>query len=278
MPTHVSFEAQCFCQFLGASEQRTRLTTCLMDNKTDTKPSSIKEVLAIVENAKTYFRSQLVKLSDEGGMTKEIYIRYLSFQYHLTKGVQRHFLKIAGHPSLSNKQTLREFLFRFAMEEEPHYRVAEVDLERMEEKPLPCPSDVSLWWAYFDKIVEERPFVRLGATCVLENLGAGAGNLGHELLENAPFLNRSNTRFLEIHFHEILPHGDQIIAALERVPLDQKNVADLKEGANIGAIMYLRLANWAIGMDPLTKAFDATSSLERIEIGEYADLEELVAY
>ena len=36
----------------------------------------------------------------------------------------------------------------------------------------------------------------------------------HQLLARAPFLNRLNTRFIEIHFHEELPHGDQIISAL----------------------------------------------------------------
>ncbi len=209
-----------------------------------------------------------------------MYVRYLSFQYHLTKGVQRHFMKVAGHPRLSGKNRLREFLFKFALEEEPHYRVAEVDLDRMGEKPLPCPVDVSLWWAYFDQIVEHRPFVRLGATCVLENLGAGAGTLGHRLLDEAPFLNKSNTRFLTIHFHELLPHGDQIISALASAPLEPLDVEELVEGANIGSILYLRMVGWAMMTDPLTsRFFSAASSLQRSEEGaRYADLEELIAY
>lgn len=240
----------------------------------------MNEVLAIVENAKDIFASQLRETSARGGLSREMYVRYLSFQYHLTKGVQRHFMKIAGHPRLSGKNRLREFLFKFALEEEPHYRVAEVDLERMGEKPLPCPVDVSLWWAYFDQIVEQRPFVRLGATCVLENFGAGAGALGHRLLDEAPFLNKSNTRFLTIHFHELLPHGDQIISALASAPLEPIDAEELAEGANIGAIMYLRMAAWAMLADPLTSQhFSPFSSLHRSEEGaRYADLEELVAY
>lgn len=240
----------------------------------------MQEVLEIVEKAKTIFAAQLAGLSTRGGLTREMYVRYLSFQYHLTKGVQRHFLKVAGHPRLSGKNLLREFLFKFGLEEEPHYRVAEVDLDRMGEKPLPCPLDVSLWWAYFDQIVEHRPFVRLGATCVLENLGAGAGALGHRLLDEAPFLTKSNTRFLTIHFHELLPHGDQIIGALTSAPLEPMDLEELVEGANIGAILYLRMAAWATQTDPLTcESFDPTSSLRRTEEGaSYADLEELVAY
>ena len=236
-------------------------------------------VLAVVETAKSVFRTKLQSVAESGGMTREMYLRYLSFQYHLTKGVQRHFLKVAGHPRLARKNTLREFLFKFGLEEEPHYKVAEVDLERLGEKPLPCPMDVSMWWAYFDQIVEHRPFVRLGATCVLENLGAGAGSLGHDLLDNAPFLNKSNTRFITIHFHELLPHGDQIIAALDRVPLDEQDIEELVEGANVGSILYLRLAMWALGQDELTcKHFNPTSTIERYEDGDYAELEALVSY
>jgi len=240
----------------------------------------MNEVIEIVEKAKAVFATQLQALSASGGMSREIYVRYLSFQYHLTKGVQRHFLKVAGHPRLSGKTGLRNFLFKFGLEEEAHYKVAEIDLDRMGVKPLPCPLDVSLWWAYFDQIVEQRPFVRLGATCVLENLGAGAGALGHRLLDEAPFLNKGNTRFLTIHFHELLPHGDQIISALTSAPLEPLDIEELIEGANIGSILYLRMAAWAMRSDPLTSEwFDPSSTLERTEDGAaYADLEELVAY
>ncbi len=246
---------------------------------TNTNSEKLASVLAVVETAKSVFRSKLQSVAESGGMTREMYLRYLSFQYHLTKGVQRHFLKVAAHPRLARKNTLREFLFKFGLEEEPHYKVAEVDLLRLGEQPLPCPMDVSMWWAYFDQIVEQRPFVRLGATCVLENLGAGAGMLGHALLDSAPFLNKSNTRFLTIHFHELLPHGDQIIAALDRVPLDEQDIAELVEGANVGSILYLRLAMWALGQDELTcQHFNPASTIARYEDGDYADLETLVSY
>lgn len=242
--------------------------------------TNLDPVLEIVEKAKRVFASQLQELTTRGGLTRDMYVRYLTFQYHLTKGVQRHFLKVAGHPRLSGKAGLRSFLFKFGLEEEAHYKVAEIDLERMGEKPLDCPLDVSLWWAYFDQIVEHRPFVRLGATCVLENLGAGAGALGHRLLDEASFLNKANTRFLTIHFHELLPHGDQIINALSSAPLEAVDIDELIEGANIGSIIYLRMAAWAIQSDPLTSVhFTSNSSLHRSEEGaEYAELEELVAY
>jgi len=212
-------------------------------------------VLAVVDKAKAAFREKLDAISKSGGITKEMYLRYLSFQHHLTNGVQKHFLTCAGHPSMSNKRKLREFLFHFGLEEEPHFYVAELDLRQLGYQPLACPLDVALWWAYFDRIVVDRPFVRLGATCVLENLGAGAGSLGHDLLKHAPYLNKENTRFIQIHFHEVLPHGDQIIGALKSVPLQESEISDLIEGANTGAILYLRMANWALGLDDLTSEF-----------------------
>jgi len=220
----------------------------------------MERVLSVVERAKEIFHADLLWLSGHGGMTRPIYIRYLSFQHHLTKGVQRHFLAIAAHPSLAGRRKFRDFLYRFALEEEPHFDIARHDLESMGESPLSCPLDVKLWWSYFDNIVPSRPFVRLGATCVLENLGAGAGTLGHQLLNEAPFLNESNTRFLQIHFHEELPHGDQILAALNAASPTEEETMDLVEGAKTGAVLYLRMARWAMGIkDP---ANDVSLDLE----------------
>ena len=50
---------------------------------------------------------------------------------------------------------------------------------------------------------------------------------------NAPFLNSSNTRCLAIHFHEILPHGDEIIGALESAPLDKDDLSLLRKGMDL---------------------------------------------
>ena len=236
---------------------------------------SLASVIDVVTRARTVLHQDIENMSASGGFTREIYHRYISFQYHLTKGVQRSILKCVGHPDLSGKKQLRKFLFSFALEEEPHFKVAESDLRNMGLTPMKMPLDVALWWTYFDRIVEEKPFVRLGTTCVLENLGAGAGPLVRPLFEKAGFLNRKNTRFLEIHLHEILPHGDQIFDALRSVSLDQTNLEHLIEGANTGSIMYLRLAKWAMGTDELTSRFDCVSSMSRREDGVYEDLQTL---
>lgn len=225
-------------------------------------------LLKVVTSAQDVFHQMLVDVDARGGLTREIYIRYLSMQYHLTKGVQRHFLTVAAHPTLAGRRKFREFLFDFALEEEPHYRVAERDLEGLGEVPRECELDTALWWAYFDRVVLERPFVRLGTTAVLENLGVGAGALGHDLLRRAEFLTRSTTRFLEIHFHEVLPHGDQILQALTDAKVTPEEMADLVEGANTGARMYLRMAATALGVERLSSEFPVAVRGWRKELAE----------
>lgn len=68
--------------------------------------------------------------------------------------------------------------------------------------------------------------------------------------------------------HEELPHGDQIIAALSEIKLTDQEIEDLVTGARQGAIMYLRMADWALDADPLQKAFAAehevTASASRL--------------
>jgi Iron-containing redox enzyme len=216
----------------------------------------MEQVLNEVERAQRIFHEDLMCIAATGGLTREIYVRYLSFQHHLTRGVQRHFLAIVGHPTLIGRRKLRDFLYRFAIEEEPHYQIAADDLRALGTTPLAAPLDVRLWHAYFESILATRPFVRLGATCVLENLGAGAGELGHRLLESAAFLNDRNTRFLQIHFHEDLPHGAQIVDALTATDLTPQELDDLVEGARSGAVLYLRMARWALELPDVSRLFD----------------------
>jgi hypothetical protein len=222
----------------------------------------MQEVLNVVTKAKTIFRQKLEQVEQAGGLTLEQYARYLSMQFHLTRNVQRHFFAIAGHPSLLGKGKLREFLVAFGMEEELHYKIACKDLEHLGQSVLPIPLYVKLWWAYFDAVITSRPLVRLGATCVLENLGSGGGDVVKRLLHHAPFINERNSRFLKIHIHEELPHGDWIISVLKETALDPTNLMDLREGAETGAILYLRMMDWAFDTDPLCSALQTAPEAE----------------
>lgn len=212
----------------------------------------MKNVLSIVKDAQQQFAKVLGDLSKNGGLTKDRYQRFLSMQYHLTNGVQKHFFAAAANPMMTSKKSLRKFLLNFGDEEETHFQIAQKDLENLGESLLPAPLDVKLWWAFFDRIVPERPFVRLGATCILENISGDARDTIKKLIADASYLTPRNTRFLVIHQHEELPHGDQIIDALKGADLNAEQLADLEEGAGYGTTLYLRMFQWVItGKDHL---------------------------
>jgi len=200
-----------------------------------------------VRTAQKEFHARLLEVERTGGLTPHRYARFLSMQYHLTRGVQRHFYCIAGNEDLASRRGLRKFLVEFANEEELHFQIAERDLLAMGEKPLPRPLDVSLWWAYFDSIVATRPFVRLGATAILENLSGQSQELISRIMSNAPHINQANSRFIVIHRHDKLPHGDQVLEALASTSLEPRHTADLEEGAETAMVLYFRLADWAFG-------------------------------
>lgn len=204
------------------------------------------ELVEVVEASKTEFRSMLESMmKSDGSMPKEIYRRYLNLQYHLTNGVQRHFFIAASHPDLSSKKSLREFLFNFGNEEEPHYEIAGRDLKSLGyETTVEAPFDVKLWWAYFNSVVYERPFLRLGATCILENLGSGSADLITSMFKNSDYITPRNSVFFKIHRHDdSLPHGDEILKALKNANLNDEQYADLVNGAKQGWIMYSRMMN-----------------------------------
>jgi hypothetical protein len=212
----------------------------------------MNKVIENIKKAQELFRSRMQWFKEKGGITEEFYVRLLSMEYHLTNGVQRHFLGVAAHPSMAKKKALRKFLFDFANEEELHYLIAKKDLENMGREPYECTIDIQLWKSYFDSIIQEKPFLRLGGTCILENITAGARDLTRDLLKSAKFLNEKNTRFVVIHQHtEDVPHGDQIIEALTNAKLSDQEMSDLIEGCRISTILFMRMIDWCISGDEI---------------------------
>ena len=114
-----------------------------------------------------YSQDQLAELIartlSKGEINKEIYQRYLSMQYHLTKGVQKYFIIAAANHDLCKRKQFRNYLVNFANEEELHYLVAGNDLRQMGLEILPELFDVTLWHAYFEQVVLDggSPFVRI---------------------------------------------------------------------------------------------------------------------
>lgn len=212
----------------------------------------MKQVAAEVKQAQELFRNRFLRMREIGGLTKERYIRFLSMQYHLTKGVQRHFMAIAASPITAKKRELRKWLINFAQEEEFHYEIARADLKELGTDPLSIPLDTQLWWNYFDQIVPDHPFIRLGATCVLENIADGSSDLLDDMIAKTDFLNPKNLRFLLIHRHgPNLAHGDQILEALSNANLSEEELNDVIDGARKATTFYLRFAHWIINGEDL---------------------------
>lgn len=209
----------------------------------------MNELMEVIRASQCEFAALLRRARTSGRLTIQQYQRYLSMQYHTTRGVQGYFMRAAAHGDLVRKKALRKFLFDFANEEEQHYLVAAGDLARMNLPVLAEPFDVTLWHAYFRSVVDERPFIRLGAACVLENLAGGDAREETRAALVAPFLNVANTRFVVLHQHEAIPHGDQIVGALSSAGLDPAQTADLVVGAKQGMVMFLRLIEWALFPD-----------------------------
>ena len=208
--------------------------------------SGWRQLLDVVEAAQRRFAAMVGTLPVAEGLPHSVYVRFLSMQHALTKGVQKHFLAMAAHPELQGRTHLRRFLIDFGLEEEPHYALAKQDLDRLGAAVVPPPIDVALWWAYFDGVVPTRPFVRLGATCVLESISAQANPRIRELLANSPFLDASNTKFVVLHQHEVVPHGDQVLGEIERADLTEQQLATLVEGARAAELFYLRMTGWVL--------------------------------
>ena len=230
-----------------------------------------------VAEAQERFARLLAETLREHPTTRQQYERYLSFQYHLTKDVQVYFLAIAAHRDLARRRKLREFLYHFANEEELHYLVAAKDLAALGLAPGPISIDVELWHAYFRSVVHQRPFVRLGAAAILENISAGPAREWVQKALRGDFLDRSNTKFIVLHQHETLPHGTQVLEALATAELEPRHVEDLVEGARKGTVLYLRMAEWALRADSAARICDlsgtAISDTEARRIAEFDERE-----
>lgn len=201
----------------------------------------------VISGAQSDFQKLLegVDQLHPSGISEAHYVRYLSMQFNLVRGVQVHFRRMAEHPAVRKYPNLSSFLSNFANEEEMHFKIAEVDIGKLGKSPLPAPIDVNLWWAFFDSVVERRPFVRLGATCVLENIAGPSDALITRMMAKAQFLNHENTRFLQVHRHQENAHGDEILKMLGDLDLEKQHVTDIEEGAKVARKLFVRFVSWS---------------------------------
>lgn len=207
----------------------------------------MEQVKSSVKKAQEEFR-KLIEESEiaNKGLERDQYVRYLQMQYHLVKDVQKQFYEIAGHENIFDKRKFSEFLIEFGTVEGPHFKMAARDLKALDADLGEAPLDVKLWWSYFGNVIKSRPLVRLGGTCVLENVGSAVGDLIDAALAKSPFLDQKNTTFLILHKHEVLNHGDEIIEAIEKANLSQEELADIGEGIEESKVLFFRMFHWVL--------------------------------
>lgn len=206
--------------------------------------TSVQELRDFVESARCIAFERVSRAVQENKLTRAAYVRFLANQYYLTKGVQKPLVRVAASEKLAKKRKLREFLWKFALEEESHYLLAIRDLEALGERAPACPLEASLWWAYFDTVLDSQPLQRLGATCVLENLGVGLGATIRPLFSTLDFLRPDTTRFLMLHLHEDVPHGAEVLDAIEAAELNVNDMVEVLTGARVAAVLYVRMIDW----------------------------------
>lgn len=205
----------------------------------------MQAVVEKIEFAQKLFREKMTQILEDGGLTQERYFRFLTCQYHLTRGVQRHFYRMASHSSMASRKEMRDWLVQFAKEEEFHFEIARKDLLQLGTEPGEGPVDIQLWWHYFNSVVDDRPFVRLGGTCILENIGEGSADIIDKMLRDSDFLTPSNTRFLTIHRHgPNLDHGNQVVQNIEKAKLNDEERQDLLLGCDNATTFYMRFMHW----------------------------------
>lgn len=217
-----------------------------------------------IETAQALFARVLIDAMARGPITVDQYCSYLSMQYHLAKDVQTYFFTIAAHASLGKRRRLRRFLCEFANEEELHYLVAGNDLMAFGRIPCAEPIDVMLWHYYYRSVVASRPFQRLGAAAILENVSGGVARSPSNKALSAPFLSKENTKFLVLHQHETVPHGQQILEALDAEVLSVEELDDLLLGAKRATVLYVRMAAWALNENNLARVADPESDMSAL--------------
>ena len=111
----------------------------------------------------------------------------------------------------------------------------------------------------------ERPFLRLGAATVLASISGGVARDEVRRALSAPFLGRANSKFLVMHQHETLPHGEQLLDALDAAALDTALVDDLVAGARFATVQYLRMADWALDTTCAASLADAPFEMDALD-------------
>jgi hypothetical protein len=194
-----------------------------------------------LSEALTRVRDALDEALGNWPISQDAYVQYLSDQAYMVHDVCRQMLGVAAHPTMLRRPALRKFLIAFGLEEETHHRLAEADLKHLGAETRKPSLDAKLWFMYCASLVTDSPVRRIGFSVVLENSGKVIGPTVQAIFAKAPFLTDSNTRFVRAHLHDDIPHGDQLLEAIDACEWTPEESAELVGGINDAGTMLVRL-------------------------------------
>lgn len=173
---------------------------------------------------------------------REWLVRLWSLRWGLARGTRRRYLTLATLFDLAGHGALRNVVYRWAMDDDCHERVAEAALWELGADAAEAPLDAKLWDAYFDAIVVEQPWLTCGAMGAWEELAATAIELGEWRAARA-------SRLPIAKFSDRTSRWEELAAALRGETLEPLEMAALVEGILTARVMGLRMVRWALGRD-----------------------------
>ena len=173
---------------------------------------------------------------------REWLVRLWSLRWGLARGTRRRYLSLATQFDLAGHGTLRDIVYRWAMDDECHERVAEAALWNFGADATETPLDARLWDAYLDAIVVEQPWLTCGAMGAWEELAATAIELGEQRAARA-------SRLPATTFSDRSSRWEELLSALRTETFDAHEMAALVEGISTARVMGLRLVRWTLGRD-----------------------------
>ena len=239
--------------------QRTRWTT----------DHVIDELREQIADAQKQYRGRLDAFRANAPTELAAYHRFLSFHYHLSHAAYGAFVRVADCPRISELPRFRRFLKTFAASQKMHHTATAVDLRALGLSILPRTFDVALWHGSLDTVAEERPFVRIGAAVIMENLPDRI--VGRELASarETDISQRENRDLLLVlHLLDTRGSGGRLLEALAEAPLTPQDLSELLLGAKLGTALYLRMIDWALERDAITEANPTSSRAFVMELDD----------
>ena len=177
--------------------------------------------------------------------SREFYVKFLSLHFHMINGSARHLMLIASHKDLTHRARLRGFLIDFALQHEKDHLLAESDLRQLGNKILPATLDIKLWWSYFNNIVEQRPFIRLGAAFTFEQAICQMTPMLEKIQDQCNFITPRSSQYLSLLVSpQYIERSQKLWEALQTSHLNVSQISDMQLGASECGTLYERMSQW----------------------------------